>query len=371
MPVDLPDLNFNERIGMMDQFIYTLDHAFEDFHDNTNHLRVNTQEDPIQIISEAFQKYIVNSAIQSNTVGINIIYLQNRGDTEFKNIFIAKRNYQSETTQTILENTEHSEYVGNNQIQNGDIFENNQIRTLLERLDTFSRIVQITVCEVYNDDPVSIQRRNGTPRGGGAGYYPFVIPIALLYRDIPLNIYRTLQRQREEQRVQAQIERMRRLQEPREIELQRMRIENLQVPGTHPELEEEVIATYNVNRPAEHTPRPLQVVEDPEVLYKKLTSYVWPGMCVICLESDKSDLCRVNCEVGHVFHCDCINEYRDTYTEYGWNNNCPVCRISIDKVVKLNSKFSELLPTSFGKKRSKMTLKQIEKLIKEIKLMHK
>ena len=153
-----------------------------------------------------------------------------------------------------------------------------------------------------------------------------------------------------------------------EIELQRRRMENLRNPGTY-EIEEQEIESGEVSRPSEHTPHPLQIIQDQALLNKPLTSYVWPGKCQICLEPETSDLCRVNCDIGHIFHCDCINGFRDTYTIYGWNNKCPICRTPIDKMVKVTSNVAQNLPTSFGKakRRSKnLTLKQINKLIKSI-----
>ena len=70
-------------------------------------------------------------------------------------------------------------------------------------------------------------------------------------------------------------------------------------------------------------------------------------MCQICLDESTDGLCRVNCDAGHIFHCDCINGYRDTYTVYGWNNNCPVCRTGITEMAQVSP--NTKLPSSFGK----------------------
>ena len=74
-------------------------------------------------------------------------------------------------------------------------------------------------------------------------------------------------------------------------------------------------------------------------------------MCQICMEPETEDLCRVNCDAGHIFHCSCITQYRNTYTDFGWNNKCPVCRIVISKMVKVPAGMS--LPMEFGKRRKR------------------
>jgi hypothetical protein len=120
---------------------------------------------------------------------------------------------------------------------------------------------------------------------------------------------------------------------------------------------------YKYDKPAKKNPNPLNVVMDLSILNKPITSYVYPGLCQICLEEDRSKLCRVNCRVGHVFHCKCINEYREGYTVYGWNNKCPVCREeTIDKMVRLTPNIASSLPTEFGKRKN--VLKKVESEIK-------
>ena len=67
--------------------------------------------------------------------------------------------------------------------------------------------------------------------------------------------------------------------------------------------------------------------------------FMFPGECMICGESDYRNglFCRVNCPAGHVFHCGCIERWRNTpqvnpYFESGWQNGCPICRADIDTV---------------------------------------
>ena len=56
-----------------------------------NELTFNQNEDPFQIIRQAFQEYIVNEVRESNTVGIQIHYIQQPGDTEIKTIFLSSK----------------------------------------------------------------------------------------------------------------------------------------------------------------------------------------------------------------------------------------------------------------------------------------
>jgi hypothetical protein len=118
--------------------------------------------------------------------------------------------------------------------------------------------------------------------------------------------------------------------------------------------------TQHVHDPNNQTENPeqLRYVNDQILLAKPLTSYVWPGMCQICFTDDREGLCRVNCEVGHIFHCDCVNSWRNTrktntYYEHDWHNDCPVCHEPIENMVMVNSKVASELPSSFGKKQKR------------------
>jgi hypothetical protein len=57
--------------------------------------------------------------------------------------------------------------------------------------------------------------------------------------------------------------------------------------------------------------------------------------CRICFntlpDGIPDDFCRIDCEMGHIFHCYCINKWRNTKTDNGvfytgWNMHCPLCR---------------------------------------------
>jgi hypothetical protein len=67
--------------------------------------------------------------------------------------------------------------------------------------------------------------------------------------------------------------------------------------------------------------------------------------CAICFEEIQTGdvLSRINCDFqipqnaqiydpnrkGHVFHRNCIIRWKNTRTEYGYNNHCPLCRIPL------------------------------------------
>ena len=51
----------------------------------------------IQIVTEAFNYYIENNPIESNTIGISITYVENENDTDIKSLFVIKRVYGENT----------------------------------------------------------------------------------------------------------------------------------------------------------------------------------------------------------------------------------------------------------------------------------
>jgi len=57
-------------------------------------------------------------------------------------------------------------------------------------------------------------------------------------------------------------------------------------------------------------PSQIRLVQPPEPV-PSITRASYPGQCVICQEPIEGQGCRVNC--GHVFHCDCINQWRNTH----------------------------------------------------------
>ena len=103
------------------------------------------------------------------------------------------------------------------------------------------------------------------------------------------------------------------------------------------------------NESGQLNPEPLKVVDLPYL--EKIKSFAWPGMCQICTDSEPINLCLIDCDVGHIFHCDCINTWRNTKTAYGWNNKCPVCRSNpISTIAHITPEIT--LPSSFGKRKS-------------------
>ena len=223
---------------------------------------------------------------------------------------------------------------GNNEVDN-------VIRQLQQHINSSGLpILKIELCEIYREN---------------TRYNPYTIPIKLLYFDVDANMQlideprleriRMRELREQEARVTEQ-ERQQRRRNPTEADLESL----LTDPFFR---QEEDFQGDAVN------PDPLQIVEDQELLNKSLTSFVWPGQCQICLEPETEDLCRVNCAVGHIFHCACINQYRNNRTIYGWNNKCPVCRTDIAEMVKVPEGMS--LPMEFGKRhRVKLTVKQLK-----------
>jgi hypothetical protein len=428
--------------------------------------------EPIQVLRDAFEKYIVQSPVQSNTIGIQVIFTETGEYQDAQTLFITKRQYlwpppvseQLGIIRTV------SDYIRTNDIANGASFSNDQIDQVVEYLqrDSF-KILEIVLCEVYNDDEYSrdIYRRS-VERDNQERYYPFTIPIKVLYRgpdannqvynspaivrraqillrqihqseilgitlpqfqqlfrENPRQIRRQIRdRERErsaDQRRAAYLQRI----EDRERERQRSadqrgaeslqrsrqaaRALGLTLPQyrnirrrivsrvernrrhraqqeqlTDPEAQQRLLdewpveITQSVHDPNNESenPNPLQYINDQILLNKPLNSYVWPGICQICQEEDKEGLCRVNCKDGHIFHCHCINTWRNTrntntYYEYGWRNDCPVCHEAIESMVQVTPMIASKLPTEFGKKSKRsiaFKIKEIDAQIKYLKL---
>jgi hypothetical protein len=297
--------------------------------------------DPLDIIRDSFHEYLSsNGNVQNSTMGIEINYIDNESDTAPKTIFLIKRIYEDQEQELLEIQQLNHHHLNTGDFTGGSTIESEQVNQIVNNLRGVFKILQIMLCEVYNDSP-EYRERNIQSRNRRS-YYPYTIPIKLLYRDIlnvnvipppPPRRTRATPRYLEEQPEQI-------------AEAQRRR-----QAGEEPSLEE-FPRLDQIDRPTEHTPYALNVVADPGyILEKPINSYVYPGMCILCLEADRSGLCRVNCDAGHIFHCDCINEYRDTYTVYGWNNKCPVCRERINSVANVPGDTD--LPMDFGKRKVK------------------
>ena len=122
-------------------------------------------------------------------------------------------------------------------------------------------------------------------------------------------------------------------------------------------------------------PRQLQVVPAPDpVPAIDSASYDSEEGCRICYEPVVGEGCRVNCRAGHIYHCGCINKWRNTRAPNGsWHNTCPYCRAQITQMYHVN--IPEGFTTGFGKRikrksnkstNSGMSLKSIDRLIKLI-----
>ena len=129
----------------------------------------------------------------------------------------------------------------------------------------------------------------------------------------------------------------------------------------------------------ETNPNQLQIVPAPDPVPEiKRSSY--PDKCMICHDQVVGQGCRVNCDAGHIYHCGCINDWRNTpagneYVDTDWQNGCPLCRQKISQMYHVN--IPEGFTTEFGKRikrrsnttNSGMSLKTIDRLIKMIKKM--
>jgi hypothetical protein len=379
--MNLPNINFNQK----NKVIF-----------DTDLMTPENTTDPFQVLKDSFEKYIVQSPVEHGSIGIQIIYLKDGRDREPTMMFLMKRGYQQDQINQKLRVRAKKKYITSETIKKSSNINNEQINKTIQILKKQHRILEITLCEVYNDDE-NARRKNKRNRRGTEHYYPYTIPIKVFYRNLEgfegqtatqermeyiKNMYDSQSRQlgislqefkrryRENpQQIkrelrQIQTERMRLIQ----IEQQRLHEEDAQredqqsiaiqqqarAQRDNPEAQRQLLESWTIRddedyRPTPHTPDPLIVNNSDAILSKPLTSYVWPGMCQICLDSNTDGLCRVNCNAGHIFHCDCINGYRDTYTVFGWNNKCPVCRTDITEMAKVSSDIASKLPSSFGK----------------------
>ena len=310
---ELPDVDFS------------ISNSFSDLLTPT----VNLAMDYHTVLRDAFEKYIVNTPIESNTIGLQIDYLEHNNSDNFKSMYIVRRKYNSEEETKFkgtleqgmietLPSFEYDDYVFS--VDDLNTFQNEEFSQVMEELSHVYLVYQIVLIEVYNDRP---DQRNKISRRGWT-YSTFTIPIRLLYRT--------------------------------DLLTERIRIlhQNQQIGGN---------------------PNQLWMVRNITGL-PPITSRSWPDQCIICLEEDKTGLCRVNCSEGHIFHCKCLQDWRNTKTnagvvydfndrtfEGGWNDGCPLCRELITQVMK--TEIPSDFVSSFGKRKN--TLKQIQKDINYLK----
>jgi hypothetical protein len=468
----LPDINFNQRDRLtLSENLGQPEHTTE----------------PIQVLRDAFEKYIIQSPVESNTIGIQVIFTKSGQYQDAETLFLMKRQYQwPQPVSEQLQIGTIEKYIETRDIANGESFDNNQINTMVEYLQRGStKILEIVLCEVYNDNQMS---RDTSQRSNGYTYYPFTIPIKVLYRGrdtnnrmynspaierenlisrrqlqqaqilgITLPQFERLLRENPEQarrevrvalairrrtaqnqasaeelgltpaqyrriqqgilgrvnqnrqtraelrRQEQQARREQRNREREQLEAtaealgltageyivmmrnqeEQLRQQQARAQRDDPEAQQQLLENWPVeitqqvhdpNNESEN-PNPLQYINDQILLAKPLTSYVWPGMCQICFTDDREGLCRVNCEAGHIFHCECVNSWRNTrktntYYEHGWHNDCPVCHEEIESMVMVTPAVAEKLPSSFGKSSKRSTERLLKVVESEIRYLN-
>ena len=97
----------------------------------------------------------------------------------------------------------------------------------------------------------------------------------------------------------------------------------------------------------------IKIIKNDDTPYK-LTDQT---TCSLCLDTLDTQICELNC--GHVFHCDCIEEYinyqRNTIDDY--EIKCPMCRQRILSVFYKNNNNN----TNFGNTLKSKVMKQLIK----------
>jgi len=83
----------------------------------------------------------------------------------------------------------------------------------------------------------------------------------------------------------------------------------------------------------------------------------WTGDCGICIGTKSGTFCSVNCNSGHIFHCNCINTWLQKAT------TCPMCREHITQTQKIEEEQLLELKNGFGK------TNKLKALNKEIKYL--
>jgi len=112
----------------------------------------------------------------------------------------------------------------------------------------------------------------------------------------------------------------------------------------------------------------IQIVRILTAKMSNITPRFWEGYsydneedCSICYQelSNGNSICiNKNCE--HGYHCVCINKWTNTLNNYTRlpNNNCPLCRAPLE-IVALDELQQRAIQNSFGKKRNKLGIKQL------------
>ena len=355
----LPNVSFNRR-GLT-TFLPKVSSSWFGWQDTLETLRpgeltVNDNRGgPMTVLRDAFRKYIVNTPMQNTTLGIEILYTDRPDQISPKRIFIVRRVRPGQPEQEfkIVNNTRvtrpRGDYVPTDEPfeRSGTVFRNNQIRDVVKKLRR-KNILQISLCEVYNDAERSRD---------GSEYSPYTMEVKVLYRNISQEL---VNRATEEHATRQQ-----------EIIL-----------ATQARLSERDEARQRENyerfiRENNRNPNQLHVVPAPNPV-PVIGSASYPDKCVICQEPVVGEGCRVNCPAGHIYHCECINEWRNTratntYFDTHWQNGCTICRQPITQMYHVN--IPEGFTTGFGRRikrsttNSGMSLKTIDRLIKLVQKM--
>jgi hypothetical protein len=435
----LPNVNFNRAGRINSQHEPSAWFAWTDTLESLRprDLAVNENRGgPMTVLRDSFRKYIVNTPMQNTTLGIQILYTDRADQISPKRIFIVRRVRPGQPEQEfkIVNNTRVTRLRGDMVPsdepfeRSGTVFRNNQIRDVVKKLRR-KNILQISLCEVYHDDERSPVSNNE--------YSPFTMEVKVLYRNISrelVNRVTEANATRQQEIVLATQRRMRELDEARRREILRQaNRERVRAPRVNPDIEvinqlqnninEAVMAQdrdearrlreqllnfyitlttrFSPTDPAQEmlqqyisqlreilnevNPIQLQVVPAPNPV-PAIGSASYPDVCVICQEPVVGEGCRVNCPAGHIYHCDCINEWRNsratnTYYDTHWQNGCPYCRQPISQMYRVN--IPEGFTTGFGRRRnnfgkkqrsttntnSGMSLKTIDRLIKLVQKM--
>ena len=402
----LPNVSFNRRGLTTFPKSFSTWFAWTDTLDSLRSRDLTVNENrggPMTVLRDSFRKYIVNTPMQNTTLGIEILYTDRADQISPKRIFIVRRVRPGQPEQEfkIVNNTRVTRPYGDTVPpdepfeRSGTVFKNNQLRDVVKKLRR-KIILQISLCEVYNDGDKRTR--------DGREYKPFTMEVKVLYRNIPRELIDQVvgeRRTRERAPVNPEIEVINQLQnsindavmaqdrgETRRLREQLLNYYiTLRTRFSPTDPAQEMLEQYiNDLREIlnEVNPSQLQVVPAPNNT-PPIGSASYPDMCVICQEPVVGEGCRVNCPAGHIYHCDCINGYRNSragneFYDTVWHNDCPYCRQPISQMYRVN--IPEGFTTGFGRRRnnfgtkrrsnttySKMSLKTIDRLIEMIKKM--
>ena len=346
----LPNVSFNRR-GLT-TFLPKVSSSWFAWQDTLETLRpgdltVNENRGgPMRVLRDSFRKYIINTPMQNTTLGIEILYTDRPDQISPKRIFIVRRVRPGQPEQEfkIVNNTRitrpRGDYVPTDEPfeRSGTVFRNNQIRDVVKKLRR-KNILQISLCEVYNDAERS-------PVNNGE-YNPYTMDVKVLYRNISQEF---LNRATEEDAMRRQ-----------EIRL-----------ATQARIMRERELRENNRNPTQFqlvpTPEPVPAIGS--------ASYDSEEGCRICYDTVVGEGCRVNCPAGHIYHCRCINGWINSPAQTRMRQKtCPYCRAPITQMYHVN--IPEGFTTGFGKRikrrgintNSGMSLKTIDRLIKLVQKM--